>query len=437
MLENKILDKTAKICVLGLGYVGLPLATAFAGKDFKVYGFDVSKKKIDLILNENFGADNKSAENFLKKFTNKKIFFSSDPDILKNFDVAIICVPTPKDDTLNPDLSLVISALEIASRYLRKDAMVVLESTTFPTTLENIAKPLLEKKSGLTAGKDFYLVSSPERIDPGNKTFALGNIPKVVSGIDDRSTKLASSLYSNVVPKTIEVFPPRVAEATKMLENIFRLVNISLINELAKIFELMDIDTFKVVEATATKPFGYMPFYPSAGAGGHCIPDDPIYMSYIAKKYHVHLDFIETATKINESMWEHVTYLVQLGLNKVGKAVNGARIGVMGFSYKPNVEDIRNAASIEVIKNLKKLDGDVYGFDPHVKNFKHAREIDFHEIFNCDCVLMLVKHDFFKDKKEEIHKLLKQNGAVFIDCVNFFEGMPDDIKYVGLGKPRV
>lgn len=414
----------------------MPLAAAFAKEGFKVFGYDKSEKKIEMITDQGYSAEEENMKNVIKDLTNRNLFFSSDQDILTDFDVSIICVPTPKDDTLNPDLGFVISALETTAKYLQEDRMVILESTTFPTTLENIAKPLLEEKSGLKAGKDFYLVSSPERIDPGNKNFNLGNIPKVVSGVDDISTKNASALYSNVVPKVVEVSPPRIAEATKLLENIFRLVNISLINELAKIFELMGIDTYKVIEATATKPFGFMPFYPGAGAGGHCVPDDPLYMSYIAKKFHVHLDFIETATKINESMWRHVAELAQHGLNRAGKPVNGTKIGILGFSYKPNVEDIRNAASIEVIRNIDQLGGIVCGFDPFVKNFQSTKEVGFEEIFNCECVVMLVKHDYFTDRKEKIREFLVKNNIVFVDCVNFFEGSPDDMIYVGLGKPR-
>jgi UDP-N-acetyl-D-glucosamine dehydrogenase len=436
MLESKIKDKSAKICVVGLGYVGLPLAMEFAKKHFSVYGYDISKEKTDRIKRGEYYADDAQLRKSLKKFMGENISFSSDPSILKDFDVAIICVPTPIDETLNPDMSYVISALEIVSDFLGKDKMVVLESTTFPTTLEHVAKPLLEKKTGLTAGSDFYLVSSPERIDPGNKVFTMDKIPKLVGGVDDKSTKLAALLYSNIVTKVIEVYSPRIAEAAKLLENTFRLVNISLVNEMAKIFEKMDIDTFEVINATATKPFGFMPFYPSAGAGGHCVPVDPFYLSYIAKKYRTYSDFIETAGKINESMPEHIVDLIKLGLNSFSKPLKGTKIGILGLSYKANIGDPRNAASIEIIKILKRFGSILYGFDPYLEDFELIERKSFDEIFECDCVVMVTKHDFFAERKEGIYSFLKKNKAIFIDCVNFFEGIPTDIKYIGLGKPQ-
>jgi len=433
MLESKIKDRTARICIVGQGYVGLPLAIEFINKGFTVLGYDIDRRRIEQIRTGEYFAEDTRIHESLKKYIERNLILSSNSKDMIDFDVDIfiICVPTPIDAMLNPDMGCVTSALETVSQNLKKGAMVVLESTTYPTTLENVARPILEHGSGWIAGQDFYLLSSPERIDPGNMQFQLNEIPKIVGGINNESTRLGYLLYSQIKNKVIPVDSPRTAEAVKLLENIFRLVNISLVNELAVLFEKMDIDIYKVIDAAATKPFGYMPFYPSAGAGGHCIPVDPFYMSYIAKKYGVHLDFIEHSGKINISMQDHVISLIGQGLNRKGKSIKGSRIAVLGLSYKPNIQDTRNSASTSIIKILEDLGAEVIRIDPVIETMA---TIDDVYKCNCDCAVMLIKHDKFITEKDKIHRMLNTNRIAFVDCVNFFK-YTDEINYIGLGKP--
>lgn len=432
--------RNAKVCVIGLGYVGLPLAIEFAEKGFKVHGYDVSEKKISDIVSSRFYREEPALNQKLKNVLGKNLVLSTDPDTLKSFDAGIICVPTPIDDTKYPDLTYMISAAKTLAKYLGKEKLIVLESTTYPTTLEHNIRPVIEKQASMIAGKDFYLASSPERIDPGNKNFSLRTIPKVVGGINSESTEVTVALYSQIIDRVIPVDSPRMAEATKILENVFRLINISLINEFAKAFEEMDIDTFKVVDATATKPFGYMPFYPSAGAGGHCVPVDPYYMVYIAKKYGKNSDFIELAGKINDSMKDHVILLATIGLNNAGKCFRNSRIGLLGVAYKPDINDMRNAVSPMIVEKLKNLGAEVCYYDPIVDEpgheFTGAEKTDLMGVLSCDAVIMITNHDAFKSEKETIRLQLSQNKNAFIDCVNFFSAAPEGINYVGLGKPR-
>ncbi len=439
-LTSRIHAKTAKICILGLGYVGLPLAIEFAKKGFNVHGYDTSDQKISDIEKDKFYKEEPELNKKLHDVLNKKLTLSTNPDTLKNFDAAIICVPTPIDNTQNPDLTYILSAAKLLSKYLDKEKLIVLESTTFPTTLENVIRPYIEKETGMNAAKDFYLISSPERIDPGNKKYSLHTIPKLVGGINKESTEIGTTLYSQIIQKVIPVDSPRIAEATKILENIFRLINISLINELSKTFEEMDIDTFKVVDATATKPFGYMPFYPSAGAGGHCVPVDPFYMVYIAKKYGISSDFIELAGKINESMKDHVTSLINTGLNSINKCYKNSKIGILGIAYKPNINDMRNSSSAKIVQKIKTLTQEIYYHDPIIDHpgpeFKDTKKTDLNTILSCDAVVMLTNHDAFKEQKQTILEHLSKNNNVFIDCVNFLNNPPDNINYIGLGKPN-
>jgi UDP-N-acetyl-D-glucosamine dehydrogenase len=437
-IESKIKDRTARICIVGQGYVGLPLAIEFVNKGFTVLGYDIDRRRIEQIRTGEYFAEDTRIRESIKKNIDKKLFLSSLPEDLIDIDVFIICVPTPIDAMFNPDMTCVTSALETVSLNLNKRAMVVLESTTYPTTLENVARPILEHGSKLVAGQDFYLLSSPERIDPGNMQFQLNEIPKIVGGINDDSTRLGCLLYSQIKNKVVAVDSPRIAEAAKILENTFRLVNISLVNELAKVFEKMDIDTYKVIDAAATKPFGYMPFYPGAGAGGHCIPIDAFYMSHIAKKYGMHLDFIRDSGKINLSMQEHVISLIWRSLNREGKSIKGSRIAVLGLSYKPNIKDTRNAASTRVIRMLEELGAEVVCIDPVIETMATINDI---YKTNCDCVVILVKHDKFVNEKSYLFRIIMQHRIAFVDCVNLYESNAKEMKeifginYIGLGKP--
>ena len=408
-LKSKIEDKTAKICIVGLGYVGFPLATEFAKRGFKVTGFDTSREKVEMLKNEiRAGA---LSENF--KVT-------ADPDIAyKNVNFIIICVPTPITKTKEPDLKYIISAAEGISRRLRKGMFVILESTTYPGTTEEVLIPILER-SGLKAGFDFGVAYSPERIDPGNKKYTIENTPKIVSGVTGECTDIAAQLYAEIT-KPVKVSSLKVAEATKIVENVFRAVNIALVNELGLIFERMGIDTWEVIEAASTKPFGFMPFYPGAGVGGHCIPVDPFYLSWKAKEVGLTTKFIELAGEINQSMPNHVINLVIRGLNDVGKSVKGSKIFILGMAYKKDVDDTRNSPMVEVAKSLIELGAVVRYNDQYVNTVaikdKVLKSEPIESVHDSDCVIIGTAHSYYNKEKILTHLTEK---IVLIDCVNFF-----------------
>jgi len=421
-LKSKIEDKTAKICIVGLGYVGFPLATEFAKRGFKVTGFDTSREKVEVLKNEiRAGA---LSENF--KVT-------ADPDIAyKNVNFIIICVPTPITKTKEPDLKYIISAAEGISRRLRKGMFVILESTTYPGTTEEVLIPILER-SGLKAGFDFGVAYSPERIDPGNKKYTIENTPKIVSGVTGECTDIAAQLYAQIT-KPVKVSSLKVAEATKIVENVFRAVNIALVNELGLIFERMRIDTWEVIEAASTKPFGFMPFYPGAGVGGHCIPVDPFYLSWKAKEVGLTTKFIELAGEINQSMPNHVINLVIRGLNDVGKSVKGSKIFILGMAYKKDVDDTRNSPMVIVAEKLDELGAKVKFNDDYVKQISLNNEVllssPLEDISHCDCLIVGVNHSYYDEK--EILSMLKESSVV-VDCVNIFDKSEVKGQYVKVG----
>jgi len=421
-LKSKIEDKTAKICIVGLGYVGFPLATEFAKRGFKVTGFDTSREKVEMLKNEiRAGA---LSENF--KVT-------ADPDIAyKNVNFIIICVPTPITKTKEPDLKYIISAAEGISRRLRKGMFVILESTTYPGTTEEVLIPILER-SGLKAGFDFGVAYSPERIDPGNKKYTIGNTPKIVSGVTGECTDIAAQLYAQIT-KPVRVSSLKVAEATKIVENVFRAVNIALVNELGLIFERMGIDTWEVIEAASTKPFGFMPFYPGAGVGGHCIPVDPFYLSWKAKGVGLTTKFIELAGEINQSMPNHVINLVIRGLNDVGKSVKGSKIFILGMAYKKDVDDTRNSPMVIVAEKLDELGAKVKFNDDYVKQISLNNEVllssPLEDISHCDCLIVGVNHSYYDEK--EILSMLKESSVV-VDCVNIFDESEVKGRYMKVG----
>jgi len=421
-LRSKIEDKTAKICIVGLGYVGLPLATEFAKRGFKVTGFDTSREKVEVLKNEiRAGA---LSENF--KVT-------ADPDIAyKNVNFIIICVPTPITKTKEPDLKYIISAAEGISRHLRKGMFVILESTTYPGTTEEVLIPILER-SGLKTGFDFGVAYSPERIDPGNKKYTIENTPKIVSGVTGECTDIAAQLYAQIT-KPVKVSSLRIAEATKIVENVFRAVNIALVNELGLIFERMEIDTWGVIEAASTKPFGFMPFYPGAGVGGHCIPVDPFYLSWKAKEVGLTTKFIELAGEINQSMPNHVINLVIRGLNDEGKSVKGSKIFILGMAYKKDVDDTRNSPMVIVAEKLDELGAKVKFNDDYVKQMSLNNEVllssPLEDISHCDCLIVGVNHSYYDEK--EILSMLKESSVV-VDCVNFLDKSEAKGQYMKVG----
>ena len=372
-LMRKIKTKEAAIGVVGLGYVGLPLVKAFLNKGFKVTGFDVDRKKVRL-LNKGQSYIKHVTATELKKYLAVRRFEATDDfSRLKEMDAILICVPTPLDAHRNPDLSFVLGTTETIAAYLRKGQLVILESTTYPGTTDEEMLPILERK-GLKGGKDFFLAFSPERENPGDPVFSAENTPKVVGGLTPDCLALADALYSQVVAKTVPVSSTRVAESAKLLENIFRSVNIALVNELKLIFERMDIDVWEVIRAASSKPFVFMPFYPGPGLGGHCIPIDPFYLTWKAREVDYQTKFIELAGEINTKMPYYVVNKTMEALAARGKSLKGSRILVLGIAYKKNIDDQRESPSLKIISILRAKDVRVEYNDPYVPESSGHRE---------------------------------------------------------------
>jgi len=372
-LERKIRDKKARIGVIGLGYVGLPLVKLFLTKGFRVTGFDIDPKKISS-LNKGRSYIRHISTRELRAFLGKKAFRASgDFAGLRNVDAIIICVPTPIDAHKNPDLSYVLETTRVIAKYLRKGQLVILESTTYPGTTDEEMLPILAE-SGLRPGRDFFLAFSPEREDPGNKSYSTGTIPKVIGGLTPNCRRLALLLYDQVVIRTVPVSSTRVAEAVKLLENIFRSVNIALVNELKIIFERMGIDIWEVIQAASSKPFGYMPFYPGPGYGGHCIPVDPYYLTWKAKEVDYPTKFIELAGEINTRMPYYVVNKTIDALNRRGKSIRNARIIVLGLAYKKDIDDQRESPALKIISVFMEKGARVSYNDPYIPRSAGHRE---------------------------------------------------------------
>lgn len=370
---EKIKSHDFCVGVIGLGYVGLPLLLAFAKAGFRVIGFDIDPKKIQSL---------RSGKSYIKHIASEKVkeasvlescSFDSTFKSLPKTDAIIICVPTPLTKQREPDLRFITSTGEMIYPYLRKSQLLVLESTSYPGTTKEDLLPILEK-SGLYAGRDFYLAFSPEREDPGNPTYSTTTIPKVVGGFDPTSTQIASELYSQIITQVVPVSSMETAEAVKLSENIFRAVNIALVNELKVIYSKMGIDIWEVVDAAKTKPFGYMPFYPGPGLGGHCIPIDPFYLTWKAREYNVATRFIELAGEINTSMPDYVVGVLAEALNKKKKSLNGSKILLIGLAYKKDVDDTRESPSFFLYEKLKKRGASVDYYDPYVARIPVTRE---------------------------------------------------------------
>ena len=374
-LEKKIKDKKARIGIMGMGYVGIPLGLEFAGTGFSVTGFDKDSNRVKEI---NSGKQvmkhipAKSMKEFVKKnkgsATNK---FSEIGDM----DCLIICVPTPLDKHEQPDMSYIESASKEIGKNLRKGQLIVLESTTYPGTTREIVKPILER-SKLKAGEDFFLAYSPEREDPGNKEFSVSAIPKVMGGLTDDCLRLTSNLYKNIVSETVEVSSLETAEATKLMENIFRAVNIAMVNELKLVLSRMGVNIWEVIDAAKTKPFGFMPFYPGPGMGGHCIPIDPFYLAWKAKEYNTKAKFIELAGEINRKMTEHIAHRIGRALNDDKKSIRGSKILIVGVAYKKDIDDVRESPALRIMDLLKYKGGKINYHDPYVESMDSLKSLD-------------------------------------------------------------
>ncbi len=424
MLKDKIIDRSATVGVIGLGYVGLPLAVEKAKAGFKVIGFDIQESKVKMV-NEghNYIGDVVNAD-LEKIVSDGHLRATVDFDELSNCDVVAICVPTPLDIYKQPDLTYVINSTKDVAKRLHKDMLVVLESTTYPGTTEDVMKPILEE-TGLICGKDFYLAFSPERVDPGNLRFKTKNTPKVVGGVGPESTEVARLLYESVLEAEVFVVSsPKEAEMTKILENTFRIVNIALINEMAVVADKMGINIWDVINAASTKPFGFMPFFPGPGVGGHCIPIDPFYLTYIARKYDYHTRLIELSGEINDSMPEYVVTRVMKALNERGRCMNGAKVVMMGIAYKEEIEDMRESPVLKVLEHLEKNLAHVSIVDPYVSQFqwdgKTVKTVNLTEelIKESDAVVITTAH-----KKNINYKMIVTNARYIFDAKNVLSKM--------------
>jgi UDP-N-acetyl-D-glucosamine dehydrogenase len=444
-LEAKIARKTARIAVIGLGYVGLPLAVEFARAGFPVVGIDTDERKITrLSKGVSYIPDVPGAD--VRRLVGKGQFMPTmDYDELRLADVIFICVPTPFDKMKAPDLQPVISATRSIAPRLRAGQLVILQSTTYPGTTEEVCQPILEG-TGLKAGEDFNLAFSPERIDPGATSSAgwnVKNTPKVLGGLTPRCTELAKALLVHLTPEVYVVSSPRAAEMTKLLENIFRSVNIALVNELAVLSERMGIDIWEVIGAAKTKPFGFMPFYPGAGVGGHCIPVDPYYLSWKAREYDFFTRFIELAADINEGMPFHVIKLVSDALSRECKPVNGSKVLVVGVSFKRDVDDARNSPAERVIELLMERGALVSYHDPYVPVFRIGSDV-FHRdqtelrsvaltrqvLRGSDAVVIVTPHHSVD------YKLVIAHAPLIVDSANATAGMDHTQRIVRLGAPH-
>jgi len=399
-LLSLISSKRASIGVMGLGYVGLPLAREFLKAGFPVLGFDIDEKKVQMLRRGGSYVRHVDGGFLKKHVTGHSLRVTSNYDELKSADALIICVPTPLGPHREPDLSYVLNTTKEIAKILRKGQLVVLESTTYPGTTDEEMLPILDE-SGLKVGKDFFLGYSPEREDPGNKNYSTGTIPKVVSGITETCLKVVKALYDQVVPDTVPVSSTRVAEATKILENTYRAVNIAMVNELKMVFQSMDIDIWEVIEAAETKPFGFQAFYPGPGLGGHCIPIDPFYLTWKAREYDIHTRFIELAGQINTNMPYYVVDRTIKALNERGVPIKGAKILIIGVAYKPDVDDDRESPAFVIMDLLEKAGALVDYHDPYIPRLKKGRKFTFDKesvslspqfLSLYDCALIVTNH---------------------------------------------
>jgi len=399
-LLQKIKDKTAVVAVIGLGYVGLPLAVEKAKAGYRTIGFDVQKSKVDMV-NEghNYIGDVVDAE--LEDLVKKGMLSATtDFSIVKDADFIAICVPTPLDDYQQPDISYVRNSAIDISKYLKRGSIVVLESTTYPGTTEELLLPILEEGSGLKCGEDFFLAYSPERVDPGNKIYKTKNTPKVVGGVGKDSTEIAAAMYNSVLDGCVhEVSSPKVAEMEKILENTYRNINIALANEMAIICEKMGISIWEVIDAAKTKPYGFQAFYPGPGVGGHCIPLDPYYLAWKAREYDYHTKLIETSGIINDSMPDYVVERASKILNRLKKPLNGSKILILGVAYKQDIDDIRHSPALRVIEGFEKSGSIVKYYDPFVASYDYKgktrtsiKELSKEELQSADLVVITTAH---------------------------------------------
>jgi len=421
ILLNKIKNKTAILGVVGLGYIGLPLAVEKAKAGFTTTGFDTQEKRVRWV-NEGYKYIRDILDADLKKVVHEELLCATnDFSLIKDVDAICICVPTPLDIYQQPDLSFVKISTEIIAKYLHVGMLVVLESTTYPGTTEEMVKPILEEKSGLKCGRDFFLAFSPERIDPGNLKYKINNTPKIIGGVTPDCTEVAASLYRQVLQGEVYIVSsPKVAEMEKIYENTFRNVNIALANEMAILCNKMGIDIWEVIEAAKTKPFGFMPFYPGPGIGGHCIPLDPFYLTWKAREYNYHTRFIELAGEINRNMPEYIVERTSKIISeKLKKSLNGANILLLGVAYKKDIDDLRESPALGIIKKLEEANTIVSYYDPYIskfvnngKKYTSLKELTEEEIKVRDIVIIITDHAVVN------YEMIVKNAKIIFDTRN-------------------
>jgi len=428
-LAARFTSRKAKIGVIGLGYVGLPLACAICDKNFSATGFDVDASKIEKLSHGKSYIGNIHNDRVAGFVKSGKLTPTDKFDRLADMDAIIMCVPTPLDRNREPDMTYIVKTTETIAKYLRRGQLIILESTTYPGTTRDVVRPILEKASGLKSGTDFFLAFSPEREDPGNPDYHTSIIPKIVGGDGAAALKLAQTMYDQFMKKTVAVSSAETAEAVKLTENIFRSVNIAMVNELKVIYDAMGIDIWEVIEAAKTKPFGYMPFYPGPGLGGHCIPIDPFYLTWKAREFNITTRFIELAGEINIAMPAYVVNKLAEALDeRFAKALNGARILLIGLAYKKNVADIRESPAFAVMEQLKRRKAAVTFHDPYVDIIPRQREhADFIGLKSAaltpellkkqDAVIIITNHDDID------YAMIAKHAPLVVDTRNALAGV--------------
>jgi UDP-N-acetyl-D-glucosamine dehydrogenase len=419
VLLSKIKNKTAVVGVIGLGYVGLPLAVEKAKAGYRTIGFDIQEKKVNMVnKGQNYIGDIVDGD-LTEVVKSGMLEATADFSFIREVDCVAICVPTPLDLYRQPDISYVKASTEAIAKHLHKGMLVILESTTYPGTTEELVKPILEEYSGLKCGEDFFLAFSPERIDPGNLIYKTKNTPKVVGGVGKDSTEVAATLYRNILESEVfEVSSPKVAEMEKILENTYRNINIALVNEMAILCHKMGIDVWEVIESAKTKPYGFQAFYPGPGIGGHCIPLDPFYLTWKAREYQYHTRLIETAGEINNYMPEFVVERAMKLLNQKSKPMNGSKVLLMGVAYKQDIDDVRESPALKVIEHLEKQGAIVQYNDPYIPEFiykgKQYNSLDFNAetIQQADIVIITTCHTCYD------YQLLVDNAQILFDTKN-------------------
>jgi len=428
--RNNIRNKETKIAIVGLGYVGLPLALTFAENNFSVIGIDVDQKKISKLINKESYLTHISGERVSKVIDSKKLIPASEFSSIEHCIAIILCVPTPLNKNREPDLSYIKTTFHSIKSFLKKGQLLSLESTTYPGTTEEVLMSQI-KTLGFEIGTDFFLVYSPEREDPGNKNYTTSSIPKVIGGITTNCKEMGIELYSKVIKTLVPVSSTRAAETTKLLENIHRAVNIGLVNELKILSDKMGINIYEVIDAAATKPFGFTAYYPGPGLGGHCIPIDPFYLTWKAREYGMNTKFIELAGEINASMPKYVVEKTFYALNERSKSIKDSNILVLGLSYKKNIDDIRESPSLEIIDILLRKGAIVKYNDPFIPKMPKVRkynlqvesiEITEDVLSSFDCVLLLTDHDNFP------YETLRKNSKLIIDTRGRFKSSENIIK---------